>query len=111
MAVDVRARGKIAQFHHPGRRGICSCSFLPELDPLEETERARENEGGMTMTRPAWTSRVNPAAFQSLINMYISIDRSINALGLFVSRWKGSDIKNVRYFVRLRYILDSKRES
>jgi len=48
MVADVRARGKIAQFHHSGRRGICSRSFLPEWDLLEETEkeREREEEGG-----------------------------------------------------------------
>lgn len=64
MVADVRARGKIAQFHHSGRRGICSRSFLSELDLLEETEREghreikiekekkkRENEGGMSMIR------------------------------------------------------------
>jgi len=49
MVADVRARGKIAQFHHSGRGGICSRSFLPELDPLRgdgtrKGERAREKE-------------------------------------------------------------------
>jgi len=44
MAADVRKRGKIAQFHHSGRRGIRSRSFLPELNPLRAEGRKRERK-------------------------------------------------------------------
>jgi len=44
MAADVRTRGKIAQFHHSGRRGIRSRSFLPELNPLRAAERKKERK-------------------------------------------------------------------